>query len=147
MKFYRLRPEDCGVLGEDTQIERSATRVDTRRIHIEFELFPQDDAIYIPWGICLVSLPLADAIRSSQLSGFELKAPHKLTLSPMHVAGLWQGRTPEDLPTLEWLRFTGRPNLDDFGSPDGVKLIASEQALKLFQQFKVSKMEIEPGDT
>ncbi len=50
------------------------------------------------------------------------------------------------LPEFHWLRVTGDPGVDDFGTEDRLWLVVSEEALDALRGATLEHAEIEPYD-
>jgi len=139
--FYVLDPEVPGGLGESAELTyRDGTYPLVERLHFEFGAGRYDDDLFQAHPVCLVTQPLADALRRSGLSGFTLDSDIALTADD-NVTELepdWQ------IPQAEWLKVTGTPGSDDLGMTDDARLVVSEAALAVLRGFAIGHCDIVP---
>ena len=140
--FHLLSPEVPGELGEDTELlPRPSAPPLVTRLHFEFGYLGREvDDLFTCHPVYMVTLRLADALRKSDLSGFELRSDLKVTVDPQLriVDPDWIA------PPVEWLVVGGRAGHDDLGLTADARLVVSDRALRLLQRHRLDRPGIEP---
>lgn len=135
---WSVSPEVAGELGEDTEMDASVHPPEVRRLHHEFHGWLGDDLLE-SFPIFLVTARLAEALRSSELTGWQL-APAKLTTSG-EFEDLYPGR---QLPEFLWLQ-VGRDATADLAISREHRLEVSQRALDLLRRFQIDNAIVEPA--
>jgi hypothetical protein len=140
--FHLLEPEVPGELGEETELEpRPDTYPLVGRVHFEFGYLGRDvDDLFTSHPVYLVTGPLADALRASNLTGFVLREGVLVTVDPQ-VAIVDPGWRPPAV--VLQLEVPGSPGSDDFGLTSDARLVVSQAALGLLQAFRIANADIE----
>ncbi|GEM_PF-1049177 len=122
MEFTQVNPEVIVGLGNRTVFtDKSNTQVEN--LHIQLEDWLGDDLMEIH-PCFVVTKPLADALRYSDFTGFEI-ANLQLT-KDRYFSENYSLKKP--LPPFHWLKINGEAYTDDFGiDPETKKLTLSEK--------------------
>jgi hypothetical protein len=140
--FHLVRPEVPGGLGDEAELhQRPPAPPLVTRLHFEFGYLGREvDDLFTSHPVYLVTTRLADALRGSRLSGFELRSDLKVTVDPQ-VAIVDPGWVP---PSVQWLVVTGTPGGDDLGLTEDASLVVSDLALRLLRGHRLEAADIEP---
>ncbi|MBS3179371.1 MULTISPECIES: hypothetical protein [unclassified Pseudoclavibacter] len=141
MNHHTLEPEATGTVGDGavwTQ-DASGSRTQTDPLRCEFAGWLGDELVGVHPDF-IVAGSLADALRASDFSGFELREA-VVTTSPEFVS--YAGGLPERWERLEP---TGRADgNDDFAQRDGM-LLVSERALALLNEHRIVEAQLVPAE-
>ena len=137
MNFFQLEPDVPGYFANSRYVLDHLSDVSTG--HYIFECWPEDDII--SWiRVYLVKEGLAVALKSSRLTGFELKDCVVSKGDQFKIASPGHG----DLPQFYWLYVSGVAGVDDFGVSDDLRLTISERVLDLLKTFSIKSADITP---
>jgi hypothetical protein len=110
--FYALKPEVPGALGERTElIQRPGTYPIVQRLHFEFSYGTLGNDLITSHPAFLVTVPLADALEHSGLSGFAISSDVDVTVDEQ----VWLFEPNWQPPGVRWLKVVGEPASDDSG--------------------------------
>lgn len=140
--YQRFEAEVAGGLGPGVDHDPSREPRLVGPLHYEFDGWLGDDIVTTS-GYWIVSAPLADALRASTLSGFELAEVVVTTEQQFGALPL-----PRPFPE-RWERLvpTGsRAAGDDLVLEDRVDLLVSDAALALLQEFEIGEAFTTPAD-
>lgn len=127
MRYYNIKPQVVGHLGDGCEVEHAEGRITVRRLHYVFDIWPDDELIAtVP--CYLVTPKLADLLESAKMSGYGRQRA-TLTASDF-VQEVYPLRTP---PVYQWLTINGVPGHDDFGLSEQVNLVISERARSVLE--------------
>lgn len=135
---YILEPEVAGGWGVGTIADISCHPPVVTKLIYEFDGWSGDDLL-TSFPCFIVTKPLADAIQSSSLNGYEL-APVQVIKSDV-FAELYPGR---ELPEFLWLKVNGAVGRNDFAINNHHRLVVSEAAFKLLSVSNITQCEVEP---
>ena len=127
-----ISPEVAGELGEHTVLDARVHPPKVTHLHYRLEGWRGDDLLET-FPCFVVSSRLAEALRASNLVGFELNAA-EVTASP-EFEDIYPGRV---LPEFHWLNVSGHDPSADFRLTDDARLEVSDRAWDLLQRFCVS---------
>jgi len=137
MNYYLLEPEVAGGLGQNSQIDRSAGKVDVMKLHYEFEGWLGDDLLEsCPCFIGTVRL--VELLNANMLSGY--------TIDNLEVSMSYEFRHAyphRKLPEFLWIKVHGDPGIDDFGLSSNGSLVVSSKALSVLNQCNLNHCDIE----
>lgn len=138
---HRFEAEVAGGLGEGVDYDPRREPRLVGPLHYEFAGWLGDDIVTTS-GYWLVSGQLADALRASELTGFELEEAVVTTEQQFDALPL-----PRPFPE-RWERLvpTGARPADDFVLEDRVDLLLSDRALSLLQGFRIGEAFTTPAD-
>lgn len=140
MGFYTIRPAVDGSLGEMSEFEPGSNKRRLISFHLVLEDWLGDDLVTMTPGFA-VTRHLADRLSRSGLSGFELKDMY-LSISVEGTEAMRRKGTP--IPDLVWIDLVGSPGVDDFSlAPDIPRMVVSDAALSLLQEFDIKRARIE----
>lgn len=138
MQFFRVTFQTVGCLNE----LRSDDTDEFIRNELELDLWPTDDIVGGLGDGQFVVAKLADSLKTSALTGFQLE--------PIGVVdgdqfSMHRNDHPgETLPDFFMLSAIGKAGLDDFGtSPNDGFLVISERALTFLKAFKTDYLFVE----
>lgn len=138
MHFFRVTFQTVGCLNE----LRSDDTDEFVRNELELELWPTDDIVGGLGDGQFVIAVLADSLKASGLSGFQLEP-----ITVVDGDQFWMHRDDhlgETLPDFFMLSAIGKAGLDDFGaSPNDGFLVISERALALLKTFRTDYLFVE----
>lgn len=144
MKYYCLGPQAAGDLGDNSitgDLRERPPKV--HKFHLQLERWPKDDIIDA-FATYACTSGLAEALKASKLSGFELDQVEITFDEQFHIwASLHKN---EAIPEFQWLKITGMAGIDDFGMIQGpcpMPLVVSERAFRLLSQFKLNVCDVE----
>lgn len=136
MNFYTLDPEVAGGLGKHTVMNTSVHPPVVSELHYELDTWLGDDIIQ-SFPCYLATERLKRKIESSSMVGIQF-APLKFD-----VTADFKDRHPSKaVPNFTWLKITGCAGKDDFGTEANGRLVVSERALKLLQDFNLNHCEV-----
>jgi hypothetical protein len=136
MKFYALDPEVAGELGKNTVMNTSVHPPEVSKLHYELDAWLGDDLIQ-SFPCYLVTERLKRKMESASMVGVAF-APVEF-----NVSANFKDRHPSKaVPNFTWLKITGSAGKDDFGVEAHGRLVVSERALKLIQDFSLNHCEI-----
>lgn len=138
---HRFEAEVAGGLGEGIDFDPRREPALAGPLHYEFAGWLGDDIVTTS-GYWLVSGPLADALRASDLTGFELEDAVVTKEQQFDMLPL-----PRPFPD-RWERLvpTGSRPADDVVLEDRVDLLLSDRALSLIQGFETGEAFTTPAD-
>ncbi|PPG05838.1 hypothetical protein C5E06_00225 [Pseudoclavibacter sp. RFBI5] len=137
MQHHALEPEATGTVGAGAEWlhDANGARSQADPLRCEFAGWLGDELVSVLPDF-VVTGALADALRASDLTGFELRTA-TVTKSPEFVS--YAGALPEG---WERLAPTGRPDRDDdFAQRDGM-LLVSERALSLLNGHRIVEAQL-----
>lgn len=139
--YHRFEAEVAGGLGEGIDYDPRREPRLVGPLHYEFAGWLGDDIVTTS-GYWLVSEPLAEALRASDLTGFELE---EAVVTKEQQFGMLP--LPRPFPD-RWERLvpTGSRPADDVVIEDRVDLLLSDRALSLLQQFQITEAFTTPAD-
>ena len=135
--FYVLEPEVAGGWGEQTVADTSVHPPRVERLHYEFDGWLGDELLET-FPCFVVSEGLAAALVRERLVGFSLA--DCMVSKSRQFEELHPGR---ELPAFKWLRPTGTPGREDFGLSPDHRLVVSEQARAVLEQFRLENCDVE----
>jgi len=137
MKYYKIYPEVAGAWGENTIGYFEVRPPIIFHLHYLFSDWLGDD-ILETFPVYIVSEKLANVLKISNLSGFEL------AFCEISKAEIFYDLNPngKDLPQFFWLKIHGTPP-DDFFLLDGKRLCISQKALEILQTCNLHYADIE----
>ncbi|PPG37930.1 hypothetical protein [Pseudoclavibacter sp. RFBA6] len=141
MTHHVLEPEATGTVGHGAEWTQDASGSQTQANLLRCELagWLGDELVGVHPDF-IVTGPLADALRASDLSGFELRKT-VVTTSPEFVS--YAGGLPQRWERLEP---TGRADgNDDFAQRNGM-LLVSERALALLNEHRIVEAQLDPAE-
>ena len=136
MKFYTLDPEVAGELGDNTEMNTSIHPPTVSKLHYELNAWLGDDLIQ-SFPCYLATERLKREIESASVVGVAF-APVEFSVS----ANFKERNLSKVIPGFTWLKITGCAGKDDFGIEADGRLVVSERALKLIQDFNLNHCEI-----
>jgi len=134
MKFFAVRPEVAGGLGEQTVIDRSFGKMDVLKLHYQFDGWLGDDILESD-PCFIVSERLAQAIERERLTGVQFDDV-EITKSELFM----DLHPDRQLPNFVWLKVEGTAGRDDFGISPDLLLVVSERAIALLKKFRFSNV-------
>jgi hypothetical protein len=136
MPYFVLEPEVAGGWGEHTVADRSSHPPKVTHLHYEFQGWLGDELLE-SFPCFIVTQRLANRLRSSQLSGFSLSE------AEVSASDKFMERHPgQELPSFEWLQVLGTPGVDDFALSVGARLVVSQTALDMLQEFPLEYCDV-----
>lgn len=138
MKCYKLYPEVAGTITENCLDDVVARPIKISKMNYEFDGWQGDDLI-TEAGHFIVTEKLAEALRQSMLSGFDLD---KATTSKSEqFKDMYPNRL---LPVFKWLIINGESEKDDFWfSKESMMLYVSEKAYDVLKDFQLANCDVE----
>ncbi len=137
-KFFLVKPEVPGGLGENTVFDKSEVPWKIISVHLVFDGW--DGANVVKVSPCFfVTEMLRNRIESENLSGvinFE-----EIQISTSETFKELMPNTK--IPSFFLMRINGVPQKDDIGTTSNFKLILSEKALAIFREYELGDFEIE----
>jgi len=136
--FYKIRADVAGNWGENTIAQIAIHPPVIEYLDYEFADWLGDDLL-TSFPIYIVSEKLANLLKISNLSGFEL------AFCEVSKAEIFHDLHPEglELPPFFWLKIHGKAQEDDFGISQDFYLIVSEKALEILQTCNLHYADIE----
>jgi hypothetical protein len=112
------------------------------RLHFEFGGGTLGNELMESHPVFMVTRALADSLRASHLSGYELSRDVEVSVDD-NVRDL----EPDwPVPVIEWLQVIGEPGSDDFGLTSNASLVVSDAALAVLRRHKIDDCEVIPYD-
>lgn len=140
--YHRIEPEVAGGLGPGIDYVREREPRLVGPLHYEFQGWMGDDVVTTS-GFWVVTSELADALRASTLTGYEL---NEVVVTKDQQFDMFP--TPRPFPE-RWERLvpTGEAgSAADFALESPVDLLVSDAALALLQTFQVDEADISEAD-
>ncbi|SRR5258708_4182196 len=138
MKYYYIEPEVAGSLGENTVIHREVHPPRVSKLHYRFDGW-LGDVLLESFPSFIVAEDVEKKLHSIGASGTSFDVV-EVTMSDQFKE-LYPNRS---LPKFVWLRITGRPGRDDFGTaPDG-RLVASERVIEVLKELGIPNALVTP---
>ena len=138
MKYFYIEPEVAGGLGKNTVMDRSVHPPIFRRLHYEFDGWP-DDALLTSFPCFIVTEAAKKKLQSVGLTGIRFDRVEVTT------SEAYQELFPnQQLPKFVWLQIDGKPGKDDFGFAQNARLIISERALEVLRGLGISNALVTP---
>jgi len=131
-EFRRLMPEVPGELGDQARLDATTHPPRVERFHLDLTNWLGDDLVEV-FPCFAVTQRLADALRSSGFTGYELASmvttvnPDQREFDPGIV-----------VPEFKRLLPTGRAGADDFGTDERHHLVVSRRCWDLLRRFAVA---------
>jgi hypothetical protein len=138
MKYYELYPEVAGTITEDCIDDAVARPIKISKMNYEFDGWLGDDLI-TEAGHFIVTKKLAEALRQSTLSGFNLD---KATISKSaKFEEIYPNRI---LPVFKWLKINAHFKKDDFWfSKERMMLQVSAKGYDVLKDFQIANCDVE----
>jgi hypothetical protein len=137
MRYYIVSPEVAGGWGVNTVADCSVHPPRVSHLHHQFDGWLGSDLVE-SFPCFLVTERLANALRNSVLTGFEL-APAEWSTSPVFN----ELHPSLELPRFLWLKIAGAPCSDDFALTPDFHLLVSSNALELLGHYSLAGCGIE----
>jgi len=136
--FYQIEPEVAGGVGDKTIGNFQVHPPIIEYLNYEFDDWVGDD-ILETFPVYIVSDKLANILKISNLSGFEL------AFCEVSKAEIFHDLHPEglELPPFFWLKIHGKAQKDDFGISEDFCLVVSQKALEILQTCNLHYADIE----
>ncbi len=136
MSQYLIEPEVPGSLAENTLANFDVHPPIIEKLHFQFDGWLGDDLL-TSFPCFLVSERLAMALRSSQLSGYNLE------VAEISSSDVFEELYPEcTLPRFSWFQVSGTIDEDDFSVTDTGLLLVSERAMVLLQKYQLKNADV-----
>lgn len=138
MRYFNVRPEAAGELGENSVIDPSVHPPRVDKLHYEFDVWPEDGLLET-YPCLIVPTAVAQALRTANITGVEYRAMEISATEELRA--LFPDRA---LPTFVWLHVTGDGGGDDFGFGPDLGFVISERALEIIRPFGLRYAKINP---
>jgi len=134
---YLLEPEVAGGWGQNTIADTTTHPPVVQDLEYNFDGWSGDDLL-TSFPCYIVTTKLANAIETAALTGYRF-AP--VTISKSETFNeLYPGKS---LPEFKWIQIDGLPDKNDFAINTQNRLVISEAAYKVLQNFRLENCEIE----
>ena|ERR1700722_9071557 len=141
MRFYTLKPEVAGGLGDDTIINTTVHPPAVKKLHYEIDNWQGDDLLE-SFPCFIGTQRLRVATESAELTGVAFA--NVLVTMTDAFKELHQNKP---LPRFWWLRITGRPGRDDLGLAADCRLVVSDRTIAVLEKLSLKHCSIEPLGT
>ncbi|MFI7529481.1 hypothetical protein [Nocardia salmonicida] len=121
MKFYLVYLECPSETGE-VEWDESFDPPRPISAHLLYDAPPISDLVTSRAGVHMVTVPLADALAATDLTGFEFAPSTSEAVPDVEMRGEYE------IPPMRVLVITGRPFVDDFG-PKQTGIILSQRGV------------------
>jgi len=135
--YYYIEPEVSGGIGKQSVIDASRHPPLIKKLNFEFDGWLGDDIIE-SFPCFIVSDSLKNKIEQEKLTGFEIdevEVTVSNTFDDLHG--------DKRLPKFHWLKATGKAGQHDFGIAKDLRLVISENALRVIRKTKIEHASIE----
>src|SRR6267378_2592579 len=109
MRYFRVRPEVAGGLGDETLMDRSVHPPVISRLHYEFDGW-LGDPLLSSFPSYIVTRDLMREILHEDLTGVTFD--HVMVTTS---ADFEERHATQQLPEFVWMKVVGQPGVDDFG--------------------------------
>ena len=140
MRFYIVRPEVPGGLGDNTEMDHGGDRVAVSHLHYEFDGWYGDELITSHPAFAATTT-LADAFARAGLTGFRTRAMEATRSDTFDE--LYPGR---ELPPFTELVIDGTAGVDDLAIDGDDELVLSQRALDIVNATGPLDTEVVPLD-
>lgn len=136
MHYFVLSPEVAGGLGKNTLMSTVEHPPSVSRLHYELDGWLGDDLLE-SFPCFVVTSRLAHSLRHAGLSGVDLREVEITTSEQFRE--LYPDRR---IPVFAWLHIVGKSGRDDFGADAEGRLVVSERALRLLENFTLDNCDV-----
>ena len=135
--YYFFEPEVSGGLGGNSVVDTSVHPPIVSKLNYRFDGWLGDD-ILESFPCYVITESLKKKLESTALCGYQIDQV-EVTKSDQ-FEDLYPGKK---LPVFYWLKIIGEAGKDDFGVADDYRLVISDKALKVINDFNVAQADIE----
>jgi hypothetical protein len=140
MKFFYFEPEVAGSIGPKSDLDNSVWPPRIGKLQYVFDGW-LGDAILESFPCFIVTDVAAQSLLRDGLTGFELDDVE------VSASEVFQELNPGlELPVFRWLKITGKPGVDDFGSSTDHRLVVSEKATQCLLPFGIKEAIAKPTE-
>lgn len=140
MAYYALEPDVPGADGEHMELDTSVHPPKINHLHLALDNWDGDDLIE-SFPAFVVTEQLAKMLSDSGIGSFALREA-EITLEP-EGRDVLDRHGISDLPNFQWLDVTGTAGASDVGSTARGRLVVSDNALAVLQQFRIVHCDVE----
>ncbi|TPM45393.1 hypothetical protein FJ951_16200 [Mesorhizobium sp. B2-2-3] len=140
MRYYEVKPDVAGGLGENTVMDPSVHPPAVSKLHYQVEGW-FGDALVTTFPCFLVTEEAKRGLLDIGISGATF-APAEVTKSENFL----ELQPDVELPPFVWLKVDGRAGHDDFGVNQKLNLVISERAFDVLDELGLPSASIQPFD-
>ena len=132
MKYYMIKPEVAGGLGDKTVMDRSVHPPKVDKLHYVFDGW-SGDVLLTSFPCYIVTLEAQKALEEHQFSGVSfsnVEVSKSDTFNELHP--------DEYIPDFSWLKVNGIAGKNDFGIGNN-RMIVSERVLDILNQLGINE--------
>lgn len=134
--YYYLSPEVAGGIGESSILDTTVFPPVVSQLEYTFDGWLGDD-ILEAFPCFIITYRLQVALEKANITGCQFDNV-KVTKSDFFM----QAYPGKSLPAFAWLKITGKATEADLGVTSDVRLVVSERALNLLQQFTIENCDV-----
>lgn len=136
MKFFYIKPEVAGGLGQNTVMDRSQHPPIVHKLHYVFHGW-LGDALLASFPCFIVTKIAMEKLQAAAVTGIKFQSVEVTT------SGEFQDFYPNrKLPDFAWMQVEGVPGHDDFYIGQPYRLVISDRALQILSELGIPHAQI-----